>query len=118
MSEDKEGSDNKTGVEDYIGSEDDLYVLRLYIAGMSRKSTGAIARIKNVCERHLRGRYHLEVIDIYQQPQLAEGEQIIAVPTLVKKLPSPLRRLVGDLSNEEKVLVGLDLLDKRGDRER
>ena len=85
------------------------YVLRLYVTGMTPRSTEAFATIKALCEDRLQGRYELEVIDIYQHPQLAIDEQIIAVPTLVKKLPAPLRRLVGDLSNEERVLLGLDL---------
>lgn len=85
------------------------YVLRLYVTGMTPRSTEATARIKALCEEHLKGRYELEVIDIYQQPALAKGDQIIATPTLIKKLPLPLRRLVGDLSNKERVLLGLDL---------
>ena len=88
------------------------YVLRLYVTGMTPRSTEAFASIKALCEERLQGRYKLEVIDIYQHPQLAIDEQIIAVPTLVKKLPAPLRRLVGDLSNEERVLLGLDLRRK------
>ena len=87
----------------------DHYILRLYITGMTPRSTGAIGRIKAICEEYLEGRYDLEVIDIYQQPTLAQGEQIIATPTLIKKLPAPLRRIVGDLSNKERVLFGLDL---------
>ena len=85
------------------------YVLRLYVSGSTSKSALAIANIKRVCEQHLEGRYELEVIDIYQQAHLARDEQIVAVPTLIKRLPSPLRRLVGDLSNLRKVLFGLDL---------
>ena len=85
------------------------YLMRLYVTGMTPRSTQAIARIKAICEEHLQGRYDLEVIDIYQQPALAKGEQIIATPTLIKKLPFPLRRIVGDLSNKERVLLGLDL---------
>jgi circadian clock protein KaiB len=88
------------------------YVLRLYVTGMTPRSTEAFAAIKAICEERLRGRYELEVIDIYQHPQLAIDEQIIAVPTLVKMLPAPLRRLVGDLSNVERVLLGLDLRRK------
>ncbi len=88
------------------------YVLRLYVTGMTPRSTEAFASIKAICETRLHGRYELEVIDLYQHPQLAIDEQIIAVPTLVKKLPAPLRRLVGDLSNEERVLLGLDLRRK------
>lgn len=88
------------------------YVLRLYVTGMTPRSTEAFATIKALCEERLQGRYELEVIDIYLHPQLAIDEQIIAVPTLVKMLPAPLRRLVGDLSNVERVLLGLDLRRK------
>lgn len=88
------------------------YLLKLYVAGQSPKSVNAIANIKNICEEHLQGRYELEVIDLYQQPQLAQGEQIIALPTLIRKLPPPLRRIIGDLSNTERVLVGLDIRKK------
>jgi circadian clock protein KaiB len=88
------------------------YVLRLYITGTTPQSVRAIANIKQICEEHLKGRYELEVIDLYQQPQLAQGEQIIAAPTLIKKLPLPLRRIIGDMSNTERVLVGLDLREK------
>jgi circadian clock protein KaiB len=85
------------------------YILKLYVAGQSPKSANAIANIKQICEENLQGRYELDVIDLYQQPQLAQGEQIIAVPTLIKKLPLPLRRIIGDMSNAERVLVGLDI---------
>jgi len=85
------------------------YVLRLYVTGMTPRSTRAVENVRTICEEHLHGRYDLEVIDIYQQPTLAKGEQIIAAPTLVKKLPLPLRRVIGDLSSTERVLVGLDL---------
>jgi circadian clock protein KaiB len=85
------------------------YVLRLYIAGLTPRSTQAIQNIRKICEEHLRGRYDLEVVDIYTKPVLAEGEQIIAAPTLVKKLPLPLRRFIGDMSNTERILVGMDL---------
>ena len=94
------------------GVAQDRYVLRLYVTGMTPRSTQAFAAIKALCEEHLQGRYDLEVIDIYQHPQLAKDEQIIAVPTLVKKLPEPLRRLIGDLSDTERVLLGLDLRRK------
>ena len=87
--------------------------LRLYVAGMTPRSARAIANAKEICEEHLKGRYDLQVIDIYQQPALAEGEQIIAVPTLLKKLPPPLRRIIGDLSDRERVLIGLDLKPKQ-----
>ena len=85
------------------------YVLRLYVTGMTPRSTRAIENVRKICEEHLQGRYDLEVIDIYQQPTLAKGEQIIAAPTLIKKLPLPLRRVIGDMSSTERVLLGLDL---------
>ena len=85
------------------------YTLKLYIAGVTPRSTRAVANIKDICEKYLKGRYKLEVIDIYQQPNLPEGEQIIAAPTLIKKLPLPLRKFIGDLADVEKILVGLDL---------
>jgi len=94
-------------------SHPEVYTLRLYVAGMTPQSTRAIANIKQICEEHLKGHYSLEVVDIYQQPVLAAGEQIIAAPTLIKKLPLPLRRLIGDLSSTERVLVGLDLRPKK-----
>jgi circadian clock protein KaiB len=86
-----------------------LYILKLYVAGQSPKSVNAIANIKKLCEANLQGRYVLDVIDLYQQPQLAQGEQIIAIPTLLRKLPAPLRRIIGDMSNTARVLVGLDI---------
>jgi circadian clock protein KaiB len=85
------------------------YVLRLYVSGSTLKSSRAVENIKRVCEQHLKNRYDLEVIDIYQQAKLARDQQIVAVPTLIKRLPLPLRRLIGDMSNQEKVLFGLDL---------
>ncbi len=85
------------------------YVLKLYVAGASRRSAAAIKTVSAICDEHLKDRYELEVVDIYQRPALVAGEQIIAAPTLIKKLPLPLRRLVGDMSNTEKVLLGLDL---------
>ena len=88
------------------------YVLRLYVTGSTPRSAAAITNIRKLCEEHLKGHYDLEVIDIYQQPVLAQGEQIIAAPTLIKKLPFPLRKVVGDLSNENRVLMGLDLRPK------
>jgi circadian clock protein KaiB len=85
------------------------YLLRLYVSGSTSKSSRAVGNIKRVCEQHLKNRYDLEVIDIYQQAKLVRDEQIVAVPTLIKRLPLPLRRLIGDMSNQEKVLFGLDL---------
>ena len=92
--------------------QDKHYILRLYIAGNSPQSARAIASVKKICEENLKGYYELQVIDLYQQPQLAEGEQIIAAPTLIKKLPMQLRRIIGDMSSAERVLVGLDLRKK------
>jgi circadian clock protein KaiB len=88
------------------------YVLRLYVVGMTPNSLRAIENIKRICEEHLKGRYELEVVDIYQNPVLAQGEQIIAAPTLIKNLPLPLRKFIGDMSNTEKILLGLDLRPK------
>lgn len=85
------------------------YVLRLYVTGSTRNSERAIVNIRLICEEHLQGRYDLEIVDISQHPALAEGEQIIAAPTLIKKLPLPLRRFVGDMSHTERILLGLDL---------
>ena len=87
----------------------DRYVLRLYVTGMTSRSERAVRNLQGVCDEYLQGRYDLEVIDIYQQPVLAKGEQIIAAPTLIKKLPLPMRRIIGDMSDRERVLVGLDL---------
>lgn len=99
-----EASDNP-----FPSAADERYTLRLYVTGMTRRSAEAIARIKAICEEHLNGRYTLDVIDIYQHPALARDEQIIAAPTLIKVLPKPLRRLIGNLSDNERVLCGLDL---------
>jgi circadian clock protein KaiB len=91
------------------------YVLRLYITGMTPRSMRAAMNIKEICEKHLKGRYELEIVDILRSPVLAQGEQIIAAPTLVKKLPLPLRKFIGDLSDTERVLLGLDLVEKGRD---
>ncbi len=88
------------------------YVLKLYVAGTTQMSLHAVANVKSLCEENLKGSYELEVIDLYQQPILAKGEQIIATPTLIKKLPLPLRRVIGDMSDAERVLVGIDLKRK------
>lgn len=89
------------------------YVLRLYVAGINPRSSSAIKSITTICEEHLKGHYELEIVDIYQQPTLAKGEQIIAAPTLIKKLPLPLRRFIGNLADEDRILVGLDLRPKK-----
>ncbi len=92
------------------------YILKLYVAGITRKSSTAIRSITEICDQYLKGRYSLEIIDIYQNPSLAKGEQIVAAPTLIKELPAPLRKLIGDMADMEKVLLGLDL--KRIDDEK
>lgn len=92
--------------------ESDHYHLRLYVAGQTSKSLAALANLKRVCEEHLVGRYEIEVIDLIKNPRLAASDQILAIPTLVRKLPAPLKRIIGDLSNTDKVLVGLDVRQK------
>jgi circadian clock protein KaiB len=87
----------------------ETWELRLYVAGQTAKSAAALANLRRYCETHLPDRYTLEVIDLLKHPQLAEGDQILAIPTLVRKVPEPIRKIIGDLSNEEKVLVGLDI---------
>jgi circadian clock protein KaiB len=85
------------------------YSLRLYVAGQTPKSVVALRNLKEICEQHLLGRYDIEVIDLLENPQLAQGDQILAIPTLVRRLPEPIKKIIGDLSNTERVLVGLDL---------
>ena len=91
------------------GSKSDEWILRLYVAGQSPRSAAALQNLQTICDEHLAGRYRIEVIDLLKQPQLARGDQIVAVPTLVRHLPPPMKKIIGDLSNEERVLVGLDL---------
>jgi circadian clock protein KaiB len=92
--------------------EEGHYVLRLYITGTTPRSVRAIASIRRICEKHLKGRYEIEVIDLYEHPELAGADQIVAAPTLVKELPPPLRRLIGDLSETEQILKRLDIVPK------
>ena len=92
---------------------EERYELRLYIAGTTPASSRSVETLRAICEEHLKGRYELLVVDVFQQPTLAKDAQVIAVPTLIKKLPAPIRRIVGDLSNEQRVLVGLDLKPKK-----
>ncbi len=89
--------------------DSDGYNLRLYVAGQTPKSIAAIANLKKICEKHLPGRYEIEVVDLIKDPALARRHQIVAIPTLIRQLPEPLKRIIGDLSNVEKVLVGLDI---------
>ncbi len=109
----REGDETREPAGSAAGAgSQERYVLRLYVTGTTPRSTRAIVNIRRICEEHLAGRYELQVVDIYQQPELASGAQVIAAPTLIKQLPLPLRRLVGDLSKEEKVLLGLDLREQ------
>lgn len=96
------------------GTTKENYILRLYITGTTYRSTLAITNLKKICDEYLEGRYDLEVIDLYKKPSLAKDEQIIAAPTLIKKLPLPFRRIIGDMSDKEKVLMGLDLIKIKG----
>ena len=92
-----------------IGTDAGFFDLRLYVAGQTARSLAAMANLRIICDQHLQGRYRIEVIDLLERPQLARGDQILALPTLVRKLPKPIRKLVGDLSDTERALVGLDL---------
>jgi len=93
---------------------EEIWNLRLYVAGQTQKSITAFANLKKICEEHLAGKYRIEVIDLLINPQLAKGDQIIAIPTLVRKLPEPLKKIIGDLANTERVLVGLDIRSSSG----
>ncbi len=99
----------KRSVADRSGTRSRTYQLRLYVAGQTSRSLSAFANLKKICEEHLHGRYTIEVIDLVENPRLAQGDQIIAIPTLVRKLPPPIKKIIGDLSNTERVLVGLDI---------
>jgi circadian clock protein KaiB len=92
-----------------MSSDDESWELRLYVAGKSARSLAAFANLKKICDEHLAGRYTIDVIDLLETPQLAKGDEIVALPTLVRRLPSPIRKIVGDLSNTDRVLVGLQL---------
>jgi circadian clock protein KaiB len=97
-------------------ADPEFFDLRLYIAGQTARSLAALANLQRICDEHLAGRYRLEVIDLLERPQLARGDQIFALPTLVRKLPEPIRKLVGDLSDTERALVGLDLRPRAASR--
>ena len=103
-----ESIEPKTETSEYL-QDDQNYILRLYVAGQTKKSLAAFANLKQICEEHLKGKYTIEVIDLKEHPQLAKGDQILAIPTLVRRLPPPFKKIIGDLSNTEKVLVGLDI---------
>jgi circadian clock protein KaiB len=93
--------------------KDEIYNLRLYVAGQTEKSMEAFENLEKIAEEHLKGRYRIEVVDLLKNPQLAEGDQILAIPTLVRRLPPPIRKIIGDLSNTERVLVGLDIQPRK-----
>jgi len=97
-------------------ADPEFFDLRLYVAGQTARSVAALANLQRICDEHLEGRYRLEVIDLLERPQLAQGDQIVALPTLVRKLPEPIRKLVGDLSDTERALVGLDLRPRAASR--
>lgn len=94
-------------------SDAETWELRLYVAGETPRCTAALANLRRICEEHLEGRYSIEIVDLLERPQLAQGEQIVAIPTLERRLPEPMRKIIGDLSNTERVLIGLDLRPER-----
>jgi circadian clock protein KaiB len=96
-----------------LASDPETFVLRLYIAGQTPRCLRAFENLKRICEEHLANRYRIEMVDLLENPQLARGDQILAVPTLVRRLPEPMKKIIGDLSNAERVLVGLDLRPAR-----
>jgi len=93
-------------------NKEEVWELRLYVAGQTPRSLAALSNLKIICEEHLKGKYHIEIVDLLQNPKLAKGDQILAIPTLVRQLPPPLKKIIGDLSDTERVLVGLDLRPK------
>jgi circadian clock protein KaiB len=113
MKKAKESESSEEFVKSHQATGNEKYILRLYVTGMTPRSINAIENIRKICEENLKGRYELEVIDIYQEPEYAKKEQILAAPTLIKKLPLPLRKFIGDMSDKEKILVGLDLVPKK-----
>ena len=109
------GKTKKTPLDTEKRSKPEIWNLRLYVAGQTPKSIAAFANLKKICEEHLKGKYNIEVIDLLENPKLAKGDQILAIPTLVRKLPEPIRKIIGDLSNTERVLVGLNLYPREED---
>ena len=108
MEQPDESADVEMETSEYL-QDDEIYILRLYVAGQTKKSLTAFANLRRICEEHLKGKYRIEVIDLLEHPQLAKGDQILAIPTLVRRLPPPVKKIIGDLSNTERVLVGLDI---------
>lgn len=118
MNDKDEKSTTEKFEESILNKNDkETYILRLFVSGMTPRSIKAIQKIKQICQEHLENRYELEVIDIYQHPKTGKDEQVIAVPTLIKQLPSPLRKFIGDLSDTEKILVGLNIKPRRTDNQ-
>ncbi len=109
MNKKGEKKPTRTGRKKTEESNEECWDLRLYVAGQTPKSLTAFANLKKLCEEHLAGKYTIEVVDLLKNPKLAKGDQILAIPTLVRKLPEPIKKIIGDLSNTERVLVGLDL---------
>lgn len=105
----RDGKGGNDGTDGNDGADPAFWDLRLYVAGQTPKSLTAFANLKRICEEHLAGQYRIEVVDLLKEPQLARGDQILALPTLVRKLPEPIKKIIGDLSNTERTLVGLDL---------
>jgi circadian clock protein KaiB len=103
------GAGAKAAVANGVSAEGEMWDLRLYVAGQSPKSMRAFTNLKAFCEKHLAGRFRIEVVDLLKNPQLAAGDQILAIPTLVRKVPSPMRKIIGDMSSEDRTLVGFDL---------
>jgi circadian clock protein KaiB len=103
---------NEESNESKTEKDTETYILKLYVAGQTPNSLAAFKNLKTICEKYLAGRYSIEIVDLLKNPKLAKGDQIIAVPTLVRQLPEPLRKIIGDLSNTERVLVGLDIKNK------
>ena len=112
MSGSAKNNDTQGPMDRGSGADNEFYELRLYVAGQTPKSITAFANLKRMCEEHLAGKYSIEVIDLMEKPQLAQGDQIFAIPTLVRKLPEPIRKIIGDLSDKERTLVGLDLIPR------
>jgi circadian clock protein KaiB len=102
-------SRTRKSLKKVVKNKPEIWHLRLYVAGQTPKSLAAFANLKKICEEYLKGKYTIEVVDLLENPKLAKGDQILAIPTLVRKLPPPIRKIIGDLSNEERVLVGLNL---------
>jgi circadian clock protein KaiB len=109
----KDTEESDEGLESNPVHDQDVYILRLYVAGQTRKSLTAFANLKKICEEYLGGKYKIEVIDLLENPQLAKGDQILAISTLVRRLPPPIKKIIGDLSNTERVLVGLDIRSEK-----